>query len=114
MSGLRAPPCTPTRSAPPSRPSRSGWTAGGTPGASTWNQGGFYFWEDYVDGKEPYFTVPSTGIEDLNDPIRKWPFNDPDYNLFPVLNLAVGGSGGGDPAAGSYPAEMLIDWVRVF
>jgi hypothetical protein len=34
--------------------------------------------------------------------------------LFPVLNLAVGGSGGGDPAAGSYPAEMLIDWVRVF
>jgi hypothetical protein len=54
-----------------------------------------------------------TGIEDLNDPIRKWPFNDPDYNLFPVLNLAVGGSGGGDPASGSYPAEMLIDWVRV-
>jgi beta-glucanase (GH16 family) len=30
----------------------------------TWNQGGFYFWEDYVDGKEPYFSVPSTGIED--------------------------------------------------
>jgi hypothetical protein len=48
------------------------------------------------------------------DPIRKWPFNDPDYNLFPVLNLAIGGSGGGDPASGSYPAEMLIDWVRVF
>jgi len=34
--------------------------------------------------------------------------------LFPVLNLAVGGSGGGDPASGSYPAEMLIDRVRVF
>jgi beta-glucanase (GH16 family) len=80
----------------------------------TWNQGGFYFWEDYVDGKEPYFTVPSTGIEDLHDPIRKWPFNDPDYNLFPVLNLAVGGSGGGDPASGNYPVEMLVDWVRVF
>jgi beta-glucanase (GH16 family) len=80
----------------------------------TWNQSGFYFWEDYADGKEPYFSVPATGIEDLNDPIRKWPFNDPDYNLFPVLNLAVGGSGGGDPGSGSYPAEMLIDWVRVF
>jgi beta-glucanase (GH16 family) len=80
----------------------------------TWNQTGFYFWEDYADGMEPYFSVPATGIEDLNDPIRKWPFNDPDYNLFPVLNLAVGGSGGGDPASGSYPAEMLIDWVRVF
>jgi hypothetical protein len=63
---------------------------------------------------EPYFSVPATGIEDLNDPVRHWPFNDPDYNLFPVLNLAVGGSGGGDPAAGNYPAEMLIDWVRVF
>ena len=62
----------PTRSARPSKPSRSGWTAGGTP------------------------------------------FNDPDYNLFPVLNLAVGGSGGGDPASGSYPAEMPVDWVRVF
>jgi hypothetical protein len=54
--------------------------------------------------------LPSTGIEDLNDPIRKWPFNNPDY----VSNLAVGGSGGGDPASGSYPAEMLVDWVRVF
>jgi hypothetical protein len=29
-------------------------------------------------------------------------------------HLAVGGSGGGDPASGSYPAEMLVDWVRVF
>ena len=31
-----------------------------------------------------------------------------DYNLFPVLNLAVGGSGGGDPASGNYPVEMLV------
>ena len=62
----------------------------------------------------PYFSVSATGIEDLNDPIRKWPFNDPDYNLFPVLNLAVGGSGGGEPASGSYRAVMFIDWVRVF
>jgi hypothetical protein len=34
--------------------------------------------------------------------------------MFPVLNLAVAGSGGGDPAGGTYPAEMLVDWVRVF
>ncbi len=79
-----------------------------------WDQNGFYFWEDYVDGAEPYFTVPATGIEDLNDPIRKWPFNDPGYTMFPVFNLAVGGSGGGDPATGSYPADMLIDYVRVW
>jgi hypothetical protein len=31
-----------------------------------------------------------------------------------VFNLAVGGSGGGDPLNGSYPVDMLIDWIRVF
>jgi hypothetical protein len=34
--------------------------------------------------------------------------------MFPVLNLAVGGSGGGDQAWGNYPMEMLVDQVRVF
>jgi hypothetical protein len=34
--------------------------------------------------------------------------------MFLVFNLAVAGSGGGDPRPGTYPAEMLIDWVRVF
>lgn len=80
----------------------------------TWNPGGLYFWEDYVDGMEPYFSVPAIGIEHLQLPIREWPFNAPGYTMFPVLNLAVGGSGGGDPASGAYPAEMLVDWVRVF
>jgi len=36
------------------------------------------------------------------------------YPLFPILKLAVAGSGGGDPAPGTYPAEMLVDWVRVW
>lgn len=80
----------------------------------TWDHNGMYFWQDYTDGMEPYFTVPAVGIEDLEEPIRQWPFNDPGYTVFPVLNLAVGGSGGGDAARGSYPADMLIDWVRVF
>jgi hypothetical protein len=31
-----------------------------------------------------------------------------------VFNLAVAGSGGEDPSAGSYPADMLIDWIRVW
>jgi hypothetical protein len=34
--------------------------------------------------------------------------------MFPVLNLAVGGSGGGDSGRANYPMEMLVDWVRVF
>jgi hypothetical protein len=73
----------------------------------TWNDTGLYFWLDYVNGMEPYFAVPTRSLED-------WPFNDPGYQLSPVLNLAVGGSGGGDPAGGSYPADMLVDWVRVW
>jgi hypothetical protein len=98
--GRRVPPCTPTRTARRSRLTR--------------NPSGIDFWEDFVDGAPPYFSVPATGIDDLNDPVRMWPFNDVGYTLFPILNLAVGGSGGGDPASGGYPAEMLVDWVRVF
>ena len=63
---------------------------------------------------EPYFSVPAVGIDNIDEPGRSWPFNDPDYTVFPILNLAVGGSGGGDAREGSYPADMLVDWVRVF
>ena len=41
-------------------------------------------------------------------------FNTPGYTLFPIVGLAVAGSGGGDPSGGTYPAEMLVDWVRVW
>jgi hypothetical protein len=34
--------------------------------------------------------------------------------MFPVLNLAVGGPGAGDPALGNFPADMLVDWIRVW
>jgi beta-glucanase (GH16 family) len=73
----------------------------------TWNDAGSYFWVDYVDGAQPYFEVPANSLDG-------WPFNFPDYRVFPVLNLAVAGSGGGDPAGGTYPADMLVDWVRVW
>lgn len=73
----------------------------------TWNQSGLYFWQDYKPGMEPYFEVPAYSIDD-------WPFNDPGYVLKPVLNVAVGGSGGKDASRGTYPAEMLVDWVRIF
>ena len=73
----------------------------------TWQPTGMYFWKDYQPGMKPFFEVAANSIED-------WPFNDPGYTLVPVFNLAVGGSGGREPAEGSYPAEMLIDWVRVF
>ncbi|CAN5669357.1 glycoside hydrolase family 16 protein [soil metagenome] len=72
-----------------------------------WDDAGMRFWKDYTDGAQPYFTVPAQSLPD-------WQFNEPGYQLFPVLDLAVAGSGGGDPSAGTYPADMLIDWVRVW
>lgn len=73
----------------------------------TWNDRGMYFWQDYEPGMEPYFEVPAFSIDE-------WPFNTPGYELKPVFNLAVGGSGGRDPRPGKYPADMLVDWVRIF
>ena len=72
-----------------------------------WDQAGIRFWKDYVNGAQPYFDVSATSLPD-------WPFNNPGYSLFPVFNLAVAGSGGGDPRSGTYPADMLIDWIRVW
>jgi len=68
---------------------------------------GIRFWQDYVDGAQPYFDVAANSLPDSH-------FNDPGYQMFPVINLAVAGSGGGDPGAGTYPADMLVDWIRVW
>ena len=73
----------------------------------TWNESGMYFWQDYKPGMEPYFEVPAFSIDD-------WAFNDPGFAMKPVFNVAVGGSGGRDPRPGTYPAQMLVDWVRIF
>ena len=72
-----------------------------------WDAAGIRFWKDYVDGAQPYFDVPADSLPD-------WPFNGPGYTMFPVFNLAVAGSGGGDPGPGSYPSQMLVDWIRVW
>ncbi|MCV7227551.1 glycoside hydrolase family 16 protein [Mycolicibacterium komossense] len=72
-----------------------------------WDDAGMRFWKDYSDGALPYFNVAAQSLPD-------WQFNEPGYQLFPVLDLAVAGSGGGDPSSGTYPADMLIDWVRVW
>ncbi len=81
----------------------SGWHTWRT----QWDDAGIRFWKDYVDGAQPYFDVPASSLPD-------WPFNGPGYTVFPVFNLAVAGSGGGDPGSGTYPADMLVDWIRVW
>ncbi len=72
-----------------------------------WDDAGFRFWKDDVAGP-PYFSVPAAPIQGA------WPFNDPGYLLFTMLNLAVGGPGGGDPGFGAVSEPMLIDYVRVW
>jgi beta-glucanase (GH16 family) len=80
-----------------------------------WTEDGFSFWRDYVDGAEPYFTVPAKPIQVHGRPgDLRWPFGNPGYWLQAILNLAVGGSGGGDPARAPYPSVMLVDYVRVW
>ncbi len=48
--------------------------------------------------------------ESLN-PDGSSPFKQPHYLL---LNLALGGNNGGDPAAGRYPVKYEVDYVRVY
>ena len=80
-----------------------------------WDQDGFKFYRDYVDGAQPYFSVPPKPIQVSGRPDDwRWPFNNPGYWLQPMFTLAVGGPGGGDPALGNFPAAMLIDYLRVW
>ena len=80
-----------------------------------WDQDGFKFWRDYVDGAQPYFSVPPKPIQVSGRPDDwRWPFNNPGYWMQPMFTLAVGGPGGGDPALGNFPAAMLIDYLRVW
>ncbi|MGO4446688.1 family 16 glycosylhydrolase [Mycobacterium sp. 2YAF39] len=80
-----------------------------------WDEDGFKFWRDYVDGAEPYFAVPPTPIQVSGRPgDLRWPFSIPGYWMQPMFTLAVGGPGGGDPARGHFPAAMLVDYIRAW
>jgi beta-glucanase (GH16 family) len=46
-----------------------------------------------------------------DDRERARPFREPHYIL---LNLAIGGTRGGDPSATTFPARFEVDYVRVF
>jgi hypothetical protein len=80
-----------------------------------WDADGFKFWRDYVDGAAPYFSVPPKPIPVHGNPSDlRWPFSNPGYFMSPMFTLAVGGVGAGDPALGTYPSQMLIDYIRVW
>lgn len=63
----------------------------------------------YLDNAEAPFFVCSK--QEMGSTEAEWPF---DQNFWIKLNLAVGGPYGGNPAGGSYPYTMSIDWVRVY
>ena len=81
-----------------------------------WDEDGFKFWRDYVDGAKPYFSVPPKPIHVFGAPPedKRWPFSNPGYWMTPMFTLAVGGVGAGDPAAGTFPCQMLVDYIRVW
>ncbi len=61
----------------------------------------------YVDGK-----LYETQTPDSIPSSKHWAFDHP---FFVLLNLAVGGSWPGNPdASTTFPAQMLVDWVRVY
>jgi hypothetical protein len=77
-----------------------------------WAEDGFQFSRDGA----PYFSVPPKPIHvhgGAPDDFR-WPFNKPGYFMTPMFTLAVGGVGAGDPAAGTFPATMLVDYIRIW
>ena len=34
--------------------------------------------------------------------------------MYMLFNIAVGGTGGGDPSNTQFPVRMLVDYVKVF
>jgi hypothetical protein len=75
--------------------------------ACTWNQSGMSFWEDYADGAQPYLEVPADSLDD-------WPFNLSRLSGVPGAESCGGRLGWRRSQDGDYPADMLVDYVRVW
>jgi len=58
----------------------------------------------YKDSKQYFKVKPSQ--------LPSWPFTG--KPLFTILNVAVGGTGGGSPSGTKFPVDMLVDYVRVY
>ncbi len=60
-----------------------------------------------VDGE----VLNTTVIDDMRNPDGSSPFRQPHYML---INLALGGSAGGELSGTAFPNRYEVDWVRVF
>ena len=67
----------------------------------------------YVDDPtQPYVTYTTADMNKL--PGSVWPFDSGQSNFF-ILNLAIGGDWPGSPNSSTpFPAEMLVDYVRIY
>jgi len=75
-----------------------------------WKPGSVAYYID--DPAHPYITYTTADISKLHGSI--WPF-DAGQSDFLILNLAIGGDWPGPPnSATPFPAEMLVDYVRVY
>ena len=75
-----------------------------------WSKGSVAYYID--DPTHPYVTYTTADMAKL--PGSVWPFDAGQSNFF-LLNLAIGGDWPGAPnAATPFPAEMLVDYVRVY
>lgn len=74
-----------------------------------WSKGSVSYYID--DPSTPYVIYTKANISGLND--ADWPF-DSNAN-FILINLAVGGSWPGSPdSSTTFPAQMLVDYVRIY
>ena len=69
-------------------------------------------WDDqtitlYLDGVQ----MNTTNLDDMPNPDGQSPFRQPHYML---INLAIGGTAGGDPSGTEFPSRYEVDYVRVF
>lgn len=74
-----------------------------------WSKNSVAYYVD--DATAPYVTYTPASMSGLSG--ATWPFNG--RANFILLNLAVGGAWPGSPNATTpFPAEMLVDYVRIY
>jgi beta-glucanase (GH16 family) len=76
----------------------------------------FHVWRmDWDDTKIDLYLddalMNTSNLADMLNPDGMSPFRQADYM---ILNLAIGGQNGGDPANTAFPARFEVDYVRVF
>lgn len=75
-----------------------------------WSKGSVAYYVD--DPSHPYVTYTTSNMNGLSGAV--WPF-DAGQSSFILLNLAIGGDWPGPPDSTTpFPAEMLVDYVRVY